>query len=52
MRADGTTRSGAQFVTRGHMFRTYDWDNATGLVDDLLGRYGLPGDAGKRATAE
>jgi len=27
------------------MFRTYDWDNATGLVDDLLGRYGLPGDA-------
>ncbi len=37
--------AGAQFVTRGHMYRTYDWDNATGLVDDLLGRYGLPGEA-------
>ena len=44
--------AGAQFVTRGHMFRTYDWDNATGLVDDLLGRYGLPGEAGKREAAE
>ena len=45
--------AGAQFVTRGHMFRTYDWDNATGLVDDLRGRYGLPEDArGKREAAE
>ena len=33
--------AGAQFTTRGHMFRTYDWDNATGLVDDCLGRYTL-----------
>ena len=45
--------AGAQFVTRGHMFRTFDWDNATGMVDDLLGRYGLPKDAnGKRQAAE
>ena len=43
--------AGAQFVTRGHMFRTFDWDNATGMVDDLLGRYGLPQDAnGKRQS--
>jgi 4-hydroxyphenylacetate 3-monooxygenase len=44
--------AGAQFVTRGHMFRTYDWDNATGLLDDLLGRYGLPAEGGKQAAAE
>jgi 4-hydroxyphenylacetate 3-monooxygenase len=33
--------AGAQFVTRGHAFRTYDWANATGLVDDILKRYSL-----------
>jgi len=31
--------SGAGFVTRGHSFRTYDWDQATGLVDRLLHSY-------------
>jgi 4-hydroxyphenylacetate 3-monooxygenase len=32
----------AAFVTRGHAFRTCDWEGATGLVDDLLSRYDLP----------
>lgn len=31
--------AGAQFVTCGHSFRTYDWDAATGLVDSLLAGY-------------
>ncbi len=31
--------AGAQFVTRGHSFRTYDWAGATGLVDRLLAGY-------------
>jgi 4-hydroxyphenylacetate 3-monooxygenase len=30
--------AGAQFVTRGHSFRSYDWRAATGLVDALLAR--------------
>ena len=43
--------AGAQFVTRSHMFRTFNWSNATGLVDDLMGRYDVTGrtDDGKRA---
>jgi 4-hydroxyphenylacetate 3-monooxygenase len=28
--------AGAQFVTRGHSFRTYDWGSATALVDGAL----------------
>lgn len=32
--------AGAQFVTRGHSFRTYDWDGASEMIDDLLGSYG------------
>jgi len=32
----------AAFVTRGHAFRTCDWEGATGLVEDLLSRYDLP----------
>ena len=32
----------ASFVTRGHAFRTYAWDAATGLVDDFLASYDLP----------
>ena len=32
----------AAFVTRGHAFRTCDWEGATGLVDDCLSRYDLP----------
>lgn len=34
--------AGASFSTRGHAFRTYDWSNATGMVDSLLARYDLP----------
>ena len=33
--------AGAPFVTRGHSFRTFDWDRATGLVDRMLGSYRL-----------
>ncbi|MDH3604353.1 MAG: 4-hydroxyphenylacetate 3-monooxygenase, partial [Candidatus Tectomicrobia bacterium] len=32
----------ATFVTRGHAFRTCDWEGATELVDDFLSRYDLP----------
>jgi 4-hydroxyphenylacetate 3-monooxygenase len=42
--------AGAQFVTRGHAFRTYDWANATGLVDDVMRRYSLEKVIGKKAT--
>jgi 4-hydroxyphenylacetate 3-monooxygenase len=28
-------------VTRGHAYRTYDWDRALGQVDGFLGSYGL-----------
>jgi 4-hydroxyphenylacetate 3-monooxygenase len=33
--------AGARFVTAGHSFRTFDWNNATGLVEGLLGAYDL-----------
>jgi 4-hydroxyphenylacetate 3-monooxygenase len=33
--------SGAGFVTKGHSFRTYDWDRATGMVKRLLDSYDL-----------
>jgi 4-hydroxyphenylacetate 3-monooxygenase len=33
--------AGARFVTCGHSFRTFDWKNATGLVDSLLASYDL-----------
>jgi len=35
--------AGAQFVTRGHSFRTYDWAEAGRLVDGLLASYDLEG---------
>jgi 4-hydroxyphenylacetate 3-monooxygenase len=35
--------AGAQFVTRGHSFRTYDWAGADRLVAGLLARYDLAG---------
>jgi 4-hydroxyphenylacetate 3-monooxygenase len=34
--------AGANMVTRGHAFRTYDWDKATALVDKLMASYSLP----------
>ena len=33
--------AGAPFVTRAHSFRTFDWDGATGLVDQMLDSYRL-----------
>ncbi len=33
--------AGARFVTAGHSFRTYDWNSATGGVDNLLSTYSL-----------
>lgn len=37
--------AGAQFVTRGHSFRTYDWDRATGMIDELMAGYDGPAGA-------
>ena len=33
--------AGAQFVTRAHAYRTYDWDRASAVVDSVLDRYAL-----------
>ena len=33
--------AGARFVTTGHSFRTFDWDSAAALVDNLLASYTL-----------
>ena len=33
--------AGAGYVVRNNSYRTYDWDRATGMVDGLLGSYGL-----------
>ena len=35
--------AGATFVTKGHSFRTYDWERAGAIVDRMLGSYDLPG---------
>lgn len=35
--------AGAQFVTRGHSFRTYDWAAARSLVSTISDRYDLAG---------
>ena len=35
--------AGAQFAVRNHSFRTYDWEKATGMVDDFMSGYDLPG---------
>ena len=47
--------AGAQFVTRAHSYRTYDWGRATGLVDRLMSSYALGDsaavDAAKRTTS-
>ncbi len=34
--------AGAQFVTRGHAFRTFDWASSTGMVDSMLTRTPIP----------
>ena len=33
--------AGARFVTAGHSYRTYDWDNATALVDRMTSGYDI-----------
>ena len=33
--------AGARFVTAGHSFRTFDWGNATSMVDNLMASYNL-----------
>jgi 4-hydroxyphenylacetate 3-monooxygenase len=33
--------AGARFVTTGHSYRTFDWDGANGMVDDLMASYDL-----------
>jgi 4-hydroxyphenylacetate 3-monooxygenase len=33
--------AGADFVTKGHSYRTYEWDAATGLVERLLASYNV-----------
>jgi 4-hydroxyphenylacetate 3-monooxygenase len=38
--------AGAAFVTRGHSFRTYDWDRALALVDRMLASYDMGGETG------
>lgn len=32
--------AGPTFVTRGHAFRNYDWDECTDMVDNLMSSYG------------
>jgi 4-hydroxyphenylacetate 3-monooxygenase len=33
--------AGARFVTSSHSFRTYDWDGATSMVENLMATYDL-----------
>lgn len=33
--------AGANMVTRGHAFRTCDWDQATGMVDQFMSTYSV-----------
>jgi 4-hydroxyphenylacetate 3-monooxygenase len=35
--------AGAPFITKGHMWRLYDWPGATGLVEKALGGYDATG---------
>ncbi len=32
--------AGAQFITCGHSFRTFNWPGVTGLVDEMMSSYG------------
>lgn len=36
-----TFYAGAPFVTKAHSFRTYDWDDATAMVDGFMNQYDL-----------
>jgi 4-hydroxyphenylacetate 3-monooxygenase len=39
--------AGARFVTAGHSFRTYDWNSATDMVENLLSSYSLADELGE-----
>lgn len=39
--------AGAHFVTRGHSFRTYDWDAAGEMVRTVMNRTPAPGTSGQ-----
>src|SRR4029077_5372740 len=41
--------AGATFVTKGHAFRTYDWNAATSLLDRMLSGYDLSDEVGANA---
>ena len=43
--------AGATFVTKGHSFRTFDWDSCTGLVDRMLDSYSLEDEVKPFSTA-
>lgn len=43
--------AGATFVTKGHSFRTFDWDSCTGLVDRMLDSYSLEDEVKQFSTA-
>ena len=43
--------AGAQFVTRGHALRTYDWNRSKILVDDILNSYNLENIIGEKNVA-
>ena len=43
--------AGAPMVTRAHAYRTFDWDNATALVDSLMAGYALPTSAAPNSHA-
>jgi 4-hydroxyphenylacetate 3-monooxygenase len=39
--------AGATFVTKGHSFRTFDWDRCTQMVDRMLDSYSLDDELGE-----
>ncbi|WP_176085347.1 4-hydroxyphenylacetate 3-hydroxylase N-terminal domain-containing protein [Martelella sp. HB161492] len=43
--------AGATFVTKGHSFRSFDWDSCTGLVDRMLDSYSLDDEINQISTA-
>ena len=43
--------AGATFVTKGHSFRTFDWDRCTGMVDQMLDSYSLEDELSRIQTA-
>ncbi len=43
--------AGAQFVTRGHSYRTYNWERSSKLVDSILDSYSLEDIMSKKSIA-